>query len=200
VRARAAGRADEDALSLVPGSFEVGYVAEDGSAHRAALTDARAVRFEATAPSPVTGAIASSVSAISSSVAPAASAGRMSLSDIATGHGRADAGGMGERVMAGWGCPAGGGSGGDCTRRSRPGAGGSLMPPGRDGKPRRIPARAPGPPTGTPAAPSPGRQRDQPGRPPHTPSSDQPGGTMPVTVAQVPGRRGADLPRKGAGA
>src|SRR5215472_14965108 len=106
VRARAAGRADEDALSLVPGSFEVGYVAEDGSAHRAALTDARAVRFEATAPSPVTGAIASSVSAISSSVAPAASAGRMSLSDIATGHGWADAGGMGERVMAGRGCPA----------------------------------------------------------------------------------------------
>jgi hypothetical protein len=35
---------------LVPGSFEVGYVAEDGSAHRVALTDAWAVRFEATAP------------------------------------------------------------------------------------------------------------------------------------------------------
>ena len=32
VRALAAGRADEDAVSLVPGSFEVGYVAEDGSA------------------------------------------------------------------------------------------------------------------------------------------------------------------------
>jgi hypothetical protein len=31
VRALAAGRADEDAVSLVPGSFEVGYVAEDGS-------------------------------------------------------------------------------------------------------------------------------------------------------------------------
>ena len=28
---------------LVPGSFEVGYVAEDGSAHRVALTDAWAV-------------------------------------------------------------------------------------------------------------------------------------------------------------
>jgi len=40
VRALAAGRADEDAVSLVPGSFEVGYVAEDGSAHRVALTDA----------------------------------------------------------------------------------------------------------------------------------------------------------------
>jgi hypothetical protein len=26
------GRADEDAVSLVPSSFEVGYVAEDGSA------------------------------------------------------------------------------------------------------------------------------------------------------------------------
>ena len=50
VRALAAGRADEDAVSLVPGSFEVGYVAEDGSAHRVALTDAWAVRFEATAP------------------------------------------------------------------------------------------------------------------------------------------------------
>ena len=75
VRALAAGRADEDAVSLVPGSFGIGYVAEDGSAHRIALTDARAVRFEATAPSPVAGAIASSVSAISSSVAPAASAG-----------------------------------------------------------------------------------------------------------------------------
>ena len=50
VRALAAGRADEDAVSLVPGSFEVGYVVEDGSAHRVALTDARAVRFEATAP------------------------------------------------------------------------------------------------------------------------------------------------------
>src|SRR5262249_11300631 len=145
VRARAAGRADEDALSLVPGSFEVGYVAEDGSAHRAALTDARAGRFEATARSPVSGAIASSVSAISSSVAPAASAGRMSLSDIATGHGRADAGGMGERVMAGWGCPAGGGSGGDCTRRSRPGGGGALRPPGRGGEAPRAarPARRP---------------------------------------------------------
>ena len=34
MRALAAGRADEDAVSLVPGSFEVGYVAEDGSAHR----------------------------------------------------------------------------------------------------------------------------------------------------------------------
>ena len=33
VRALAAGRADEDAVSLVPGSFEVGCVAEDGSAH-----------------------------------------------------------------------------------------------------------------------------------------------------------------------
>jgi hypothetical protein len=32
------------------GSFEVGYVAEDASAHRVALTDAWAVRFEATAP------------------------------------------------------------------------------------------------------------------------------------------------------
>src|SRR5690349_11315473 len=74
VRALAAARADEDAVSLVPGSFDVGYVAENGSAHRVALTDARAVRFEATAPSPVTGAIASSVSAISWSVAPAASA------------------------------------------------------------------------------------------------------------------------------
>ena len=50
VRARAAGRADEDAVSLVPGSFEVGYVAEDGSA--LALTDAWAVRFEATTPRP----------------------------------------------------------------------------------------------------------------------------------------------------
>ena len=50
VRALAAGRADEDAVSLVPGSFEVGYVAEDGSAHRVALADAWAVRFEATAP------------------------------------------------------------------------------------------------------------------------------------------------------
>jgi hypothetical protein len=40
VRALAAGRADEDAVSLVPGSFEVGYVAEDGSARRVALTDA----------------------------------------------------------------------------------------------------------------------------------------------------------------
>lgn len=50
VRALAAGRADEDAVSLVPGSFEIGYVAEDGSAHRVALTDAWAVRFEATAP------------------------------------------------------------------------------------------------------------------------------------------------------
>jgi len=50
VRALAAGRADEDAVSLAPGSFEVGYVAEDGSAHRVALTDAWAVRFEATAP------------------------------------------------------------------------------------------------------------------------------------------------------
>ena len=40
VRALAAGRADEDAVSFVPGSFEVGYVAEDGSAHRVALTDA----------------------------------------------------------------------------------------------------------------------------------------------------------------
>jgi 5,10-methenyltetrahydromethanopterin hydrogenase len=36
VRALAAGRADEDAVSLVPGSFEVGYVAEDGYAHRVA--------------------------------------------------------------------------------------------------------------------------------------------------------------------
>ena len=50
VRALAAGRADEDAVSLVPGSFEVAYVGEDGSAHRVALTDAWAVRFEATAP------------------------------------------------------------------------------------------------------------------------------------------------------
>ena len=50
VRALAAGRADEDAASPVPGSFEVGYVAEDGSARRVALTDAWAVRFEATAP------------------------------------------------------------------------------------------------------------------------------------------------------
>jgi len=50
VRALAAGRAGEDAVSLVPGSFEVGYVAEDGSAHRVALADAWAVRFEATAP------------------------------------------------------------------------------------------------------------------------------------------------------
>ena len=50
VKALAAGRTDEDAVSLVPGSFEVGYVAEDGSAHRVALTDAWAVRFEATAP------------------------------------------------------------------------------------------------------------------------------------------------------
>ena len=74
MRALAAGRADEDAISLVPGSFEVGYVAEGGSAHRVALMDAWAVRFEATAPSPVTGRFASSVSAISSSVAPAASA------------------------------------------------------------------------------------------------------------------------------
>jgi hypothetical protein len=32
VRAIAASRADEDAVSLVPVSFEVGYVAEDGSA------------------------------------------------------------------------------------------------------------------------------------------------------------------------
>jgi hypothetical protein len=30
VRALAAGRADEDAVSLVPGSFEVGYVAGRG--------------------------------------------------------------------------------------------------------------------------------------------------------------------------
>jgi len=60
VRALAAGRAGEDAVSLVPGSFEAEYVAEDGSAHRVA--------------SPVTEAIASRVSAISSSVAPAASA------------------------------------------------------------------------------------------------------------------------------
>jgi hypothetical protein len=30
VRALAAGRADENAVSLVPGSFEVGYVAEAG--------------------------------------------------------------------------------------------------------------------------------------------------------------------------
>ena len=44
MRALAAGRADEDAVSLVPGNFEV------GSAHRVALTDAWAVRFEATAP------------------------------------------------------------------------------------------------------------------------------------------------------
>jgi hypothetical protein len=50
VRALAAGRADEDAVSLVPGSFEVGYVGEDRSAHRVALTDAWALRFEATAP------------------------------------------------------------------------------------------------------------------------------------------------------
>ena len=50
VRALAVGRADKDAVSLVPGSFEVGYVAEDGSAHRVALIDARAVRFKATAP------------------------------------------------------------------------------------------------------------------------------------------------------
>ena len=50
VRALAAGRADEDAVSLVPGNFEVGYVAEDGSAHRVALIDAWPVRFEATAP------------------------------------------------------------------------------------------------------------------------------------------------------
>jgi hypothetical protein len=39
-----------DAVSLVLGSFEVGYVAEDGSAYRIALIDVRAVRFEATAP------------------------------------------------------------------------------------------------------------------------------------------------------
>ena len=38
VRALAAGRADEDAVSLVPGSFEIEYVAKDGSAHRVALT------------------------------------------------------------------------------------------------------------------------------------------------------------------
>lgn len=43
VRVLAAGRAGEDAVSLVRGSFEVGYVAEDGSAHRVALTDAWAV-------------------------------------------------------------------------------------------------------------------------------------------------------------
>jgi hypothetical protein len=49
VRVLAAGRADEDAVSPLPGSFGAGYVAEDGSAHRVALTDARAVRFEATA-------------------------------------------------------------------------------------------------------------------------------------------------------
>jgi len=36
VRALAAGHADEDAVSRVPGSFEVGYVAEDGSVHRVA--------------------------------------------------------------------------------------------------------------------------------------------------------------------
>jgi hypothetical protein len=44
-----AGRGVGDA-SLVPECFEVGYVTEDGSAHRVALTDAWAVRFEAMAP------------------------------------------------------------------------------------------------------------------------------------------------------
>ena len=39
VRALAAGRADGAAVSLVPGSFEVGYVAEDGSAHRVAVCE-----------------------------------------------------------------------------------------------------------------------------------------------------------------
>ena len=52
VRALAAGRADEDAVSLVPGSFEVGYVAEDGSAHRerwaGAASDGPVQRFGAT--------------------------------------------------------------------------------------------------------------------------------------------------------
>src|SRR5947199_280688 len=52
---------------------------------------------------------------------------------------------------------------------------------------KKKPARAPGPPTGTPAAPSPGNQRDQSGLPPHPPSSDQPGGTMPVSLGQMPG-------------
>jgi hypothetical protein len=46
-------RGAQDAVSLVPGSVEVGYVAGDGSARRVALTGARAVWFEATAPGQV---------------------------------------------------------------------------------------------------------------------------------------------------
>src|SRR5215470_7282626 len=133
VRALAAGRADEDAVSLVLGSFEV------GSAHRVALTDARAVRFEATAPSPVTRAIASSVSAISSSVAPAASArGGYHLLTLPP----ATAG----RMLAVWG--AGDGRVGlPGRRRQRRGlheafpawGRGSLMPRGGTGSPAGFP-------------------------------------------------------------